>query len=366
MKSIIARIFLILLFPLSIFINGYFREDPSKVEKIATGSLFKTISTQINKWISATNQSIAEYVIPIFFGLLLVYLIVTIILVIKKKEKRGKRLFNLIFNFAAIAGFVYFLFTLTCGIMYYRPTFAETNGIELCEYSTEDLRDMTAALAKDLNVAKVAVKTDSNGVTVMSFKTMEDALNATTVCYEPLTREYKCINKGFAAPKKVSFLGLMPYTNITGFFFPFIFEANVCTDIPYCSLPATMCHEMAHISGYMKEDEANFIAYLACKRSGSADFRYSGLLLAYTYAANALYRANPEYYIEVFGTLSDGVKKDISYRDDYWNKYKGFIANISDAVNNVYLKTNDQTDGTESYGRMVDLLMAEYKSGKSY
>ena len=33
---------------------------------------------------------------------------------------------------------------------------------------------------------------------------------------------------------------------------------------------------------------------------------------------------------------------------------------VSKAVNDVYLKANDQEDGMKSYGRMVDLLLAEY------
>lgn len=33
---------------------------------------------------------------------------------------------------------------------------------------------------------------------------------------------------------------------------------------------------------------------------------------------------------------------------------------MSDKVNDTYLKANKQTDGVESYDRMVDLLMAEY------
>lgn len=35
---------------------------------------------------------------------------------------------------------------------------------------------------------------------------------------------------------------------------------------------------------------------------------------------------------------------------------------ISNSVNNTYLKANGQEDGVKSYGRMVDLLLAEYRS----
>ncbi|MFQ8979614.1 MAG: DUF3810 family protein [Waltera sp.] len=40
--------------------------------------------------------------------------------------------------------------------------------------------------------------------------------------------------------------------------------------------PATMCHELAHIRGYIYEDEANFIAFLACVESDDSTFQYAG------------------------------------------------------------------------------------------
>ena len=57
----------------------------------------------------------------------------------------------------------------------------------------------------------------------------------------------------------------MSRTEITGIFIPFTMEANVNVDIPDYSLGSTMCHELAHLHGFIREDEANYISYLACK-----------------------------------------------------------------------------------------------------
>jgi hypothetical protein len=38
------------------------------------------------------------------------------------------------------------------------------------------------------------------------------------------------------------------------------------------------------------------------------------------------------------------------------------VAEKADAVNNTYLKSNNQEDGVKSYGRMVDLLLAERRT----
>ena len=43
-------------------------------------------------------------------------------------------------------------------------------------------------------------------------------------------------------------------------------------------------------------------------------------------------------------------------------QYEGPIQDISNAANDTYLKANDQADGMRSYGRMVDLLLAEQRA----
>jgi len=108
----------------------------------------------------------------------------------------------------------------------------------------------------------------------------------------------------------------------------------------------------------MREDEANFIAYLACAASDCAEFNYSGALLAYIYSGNALYSADKDTYWEIRDTLSDVAKKDLAANNAFWDRFETKIAEVHDKVNNSYLQSNGQSDGTKSYGRMVDLLLA--------
>ena len=135
----------------------------------------------------------------------------------------------------------------------------------------------------------------------------------------------------YSPPKPVLFSELMSYADIAGMYFPFTVESNINTDGPFFTIPATMGHEMAHQCGFMREDEANFIGYLACKDATDPLTRYSGYSLAYDYALSAL---------------------------------EGPVAEASNAANNAYLKANQQQDGTRSYGRMVDLLLAEAREEK--
>ena len=81
----------------------------------------------------------------------------------------------------------------------------------------------------------------------------------------------------------------MSYMKILGMYAPFTIEANYNANAPDFAKPFTVCHELSHLKGFMREDEANFIAYLACTGSDNVYLQYAGWVYALIYAANALY-----------------------------------------------------------------------------
>ena len=82
------------------------------------------------------------------------------------------------------------------------------------------------------------------------------------------------------------------------------------------------------------------------------------LLLAFLYASNALAGADGAAYSKLMQSLPGVVLQDFRANNAYWQQFATPIADISDKINDGYLKANDQTDGVQSYGRMVDLLVA--------
>jgi hypothetical protein len=86
--------------------------------------------------------------------------------------------------------------------------------------------------------------------------------------------------------------------------------------------------------------------------------QYSGTLLALVTATNALYGYAPDDCRQITDTYNAGVRRDLNNYSDYWDQFKGPVAEASTTVNNNYLKSNKQADGVNSYGRMVDLLLA--------
>ena len=58
---------------------------------------------------------------------------------------------------------------------------------------------------------------------------------------------------------------------------------------------------------------------------------------------------------------SDALRRDIRSNNAYWKQYATPVSEVSDRVNDAYLKANGQENGLRSYGRMVDLLLAYYR-----
>lgn len=185
---------------------------------------------------------------------------------------------------------------------------------------------------------------------------------------EKLGGKYPALSGYYPNPKPIFFSRAMSTVNLTGIFSPYTTEANYNRDVTPYVIPYTICHELAHVKGFIKENEAGFIAYLACSNSDSPQLRYSGALNALSYSLNALYRSvSTEEYQEVLRTVPPQALKDLQTNQAYWQEFnqgvRGAISETARAANDSYLRANAQTDGTKSYGRMVDLLLAYYKIG---
>lgn len=103
------------------------------------------------------------------------------------------------------------------------------------------------------------------------------------------------------------------------------------------------------------------MAFLVCIESEDRYIRYSAYLNLYEYVANALYSADPDLYFQVRAKLSNDVKGEMRAYSEFYDKYRESVASdVSEAVNNTFLVIQG-TEGTKSYGMVVDLAVAYYK-----
>lgn len=256
-----------------------------------------------------------------------------------------------------VAGVLFFLYTLNCGINYQRDSFAEGAGIKTGEYSVEELREVCELLTRDVNTYAVQVERDEAGVMRLDGTEKQEAVEA----MHRLGETYAELEGYYPQPKALTGSWFLSVQSLTGIYVPFTVEANYNGDMTDYNIPFTICHELSHLRGFMQEQEANFIAYLACMETDSDAFCYSGSMLGWIKCMNVLYKEDYEGWKEVREMLVEEAEADLQANSAFWAAYDGAVAEVSEQVNDSYLKANGQADGVESYDRMVDLLVAYYR-----
>lgn len=341
--------------PVLILLNIISKNTPAIVEKVYSTGVDKPIRQFLSLVAGIIPISIAELLMITLWAILFVMIILLLI-----KIKKGGFLKQLL-NIAVYLSSLYILFMLLWGLNYNRLPFDKIAGLKLQKSSKKELYELCSSLIDRANKLRDEVKENSKGVMTIEggykdvFKRAPDGYSKAAVAYPELGGKY-------GSPKAVLLSVPMSYTGITGIYMPYTGEPNVNVNIRDFMLPCTTTHEMAHQRGFAREDEANFIAYLACAAHPDNDFKYSGVMLALIHSMNALAGADYNGFKELASKYSAGVKRDLIDNREFWTQYEGQIEKISNSVNNTYLKSNGQKDGVESYGRMVDLLLAEYKS----
>ncbi len=357
----LKRLFLLLLFPAGLLLLDFAKKHPEFTEHVFARGFFKIYSQIFSNITGLFPFSLAEFGICLGIFLIPAIVIIEIILVIKRKGSRIYMIVRDILTVAGIASLAYFLLVVGCSVNYYRYTFGQIAGFDVHDSSVDELKYLCDDLAAKASELRAKVGEDENGVYRLSFS--KHALGEKCrEAYKNLAKVYPETGGLYPRPKCVIHSTLMSMAEFTGVYVPFTMEANVNIDAPDYSIASTMCHELAHLRGFIREDEANYIAYLACMASDDVELQYSGVVEALLYAGNALAGKDYEAYCAMRAGLHPGINRDYAANSEYWKQYeKTVISETANEINDTYLKQNDQEDGVQSYGRVVDLLLAEQR-----
>ncbi|WP_167957556.1 DUF3810 domain-containing protein [Anaerosporobacter faecicola] len=360
------RIWLLLLLPLGLFILLLVRWSPFVAEYWFSRGIYRVVEEAYCFITGLVPISIAEILLYLS-PFLLIYVVFRMVRkLVREKEDRQQNLARYVLNLLCIVSTAFFLFMVLCGVNYYRYPFSRVCGLTVETYSIEELYGLCEELAAQANVLRAQITSeDEAGVFQLSTSDFETAKEAKKAMTE-LGKQYASLSGYYSVPKPVLASRAMSYTDTTGLFVTITMEANINVDVADYGIPATMCHELAHQKGYMRENEANYIAYLACMNSDNIEFQYSGTMDALSYATSQLYDHDVELYKQIREQYSDEVLADRIANSQYWKTYhNAFVSSVSSKLNDAYLKANNQTSGEQSYGEMIDLLLAQYRKTHS-
>lgn len=300
--------------------------------------------------------------IAVFGGISLI--IVYIVLMIRKKGRRRKVSSVCSLILLWIVSFVMLAETLNCFIMYRCSSFASVHGISEDKFTAEQLYSLAVIMTEKCNEAEKLIERDDNGDMLLTC----DVYSETKAAMQNISSEYPTLSGYYPDPKGILCSGIMTRFDLLGIYFPFSLEANYNKDMYNSELPDTICHEFAHLKGWIKEDEANFIAFLACTESGAPELVYSGYMSALSYLRSKVYRENSISETDkfaLFSMASDNVVHDLYekgriFREAKETKLGTAMSAVSDKAMETSLRLNGVPDGVKSYGRFVDLLLNYY------
>lgn len=280
------------------------------------------------------------------------------------------------------------IMTLNCFILYHASAFSEHYfGESQEQYTLEELITVYNMVAENCNRLAGQMERDDTGMVIYTGSTGElgdasyeeqlrDMADQARRLMQQLGQEYEQLNGWYPRPKSMFFSDFMCQQYMQGYYFPFSMEANYNDVMHILNIPSTMCHELAHLRGYIYEDEANFIGYLACVQSEDIFIEYAGYLSVLNYLYNDLYKAwkteRTAYEAAVEKVrpvaVSEQVWEDnIFVSDEEWERInrKALIdTEVVDKAADVFvdanLKVNGVSDGKVSYSRVVNLLLQYY------
>ncbi|MBO5283370.1 MAG: DUF3810 domain-containing protein [Lachnospiraceae bacterium] len=324
--------------------------------------------------------SVGEWMLAIGVGLVVIALVLGLVLLVLRIVRGVRshcrrtpdtgcpvwiRRYYLFFAWTLLA--VCTIMTLNCSLLYHASTFSEQYFLDSGEeYTLEQLTEVRNMVVEQCNALAPEMERDENG-RILYNGTARDMQEAAIRAMQKLGETYDQLDGYYPHPKPFAASDFFCQQYMQGYFFPFSMEANY-NDVMYImNKPDTFCHELAHLRGYIYEDEANFISFLACIQSEEPIFVYSGYLSVLNYLDNDFYQAigrDQEAYLAQPRISAQVLEDNVFVTEEEWERINGSaliatqtVDQVSDVLRDTSLKAFGVNDGVLSYNRVVRLLL---------
>lgn len=319
---------------------------------------------------SVGELMIVAGIVIVVFGLILGFAAGIYFLASKKVNGKQKmkvlcRKFYTFFGWSMAV--IFAVMTLNCYMLYHTSSFSEKYLTETKdEYSLEELALLRNYVVMQANELARQVERDEEGKVIYSKDMSREAISI----MQNLGESYDQLKGYYPVPKELKSSEFLCQQYMQGYYFPFSMEANYNGVMYNVNKPVTMCHELAHVKGFIYEDDANLIGFLACINSNDPTFQYSGYLSVLNYIDNDFYEAigkNKQIYSS-HEKISSTVKKDnVFLTEEAWVKVEqkavvktAVVSKIADNFLETNLVLNGINEGMLSYSNVVSLLLDYY------
>jgi len=301
--------------------------------------------------------SLAEFII-----MFLPVIIVIVFVISFKYSKDLKSMLRFLTFMFSIVTLVYTIFVFNFATGYRGSTLEDKLDLNRTEISVEELNDTAELLLKKAYEYITEIDYIYGGHSVMPYSLDEMNVKLNDA-YAKLAKKHSFLPNLKSNIKYVLLSDWLSYTHISGVYTYYTGEANLNISFPDYTLPFTAAHELSHQRGIAREDEANFMAFLICIESDDPYILYSAYLHLFEYVSNALYEADRQMYMTLLNRMDNRIRSEMIAYNQFFKKYEGsVVSGVSATINDTFLKLQGQSDGRKSYGRVVDLAVAYYRS----
>ena len=270
-----------------------------------------------------------------------------------------KGLVKLITTALLIFSIILSSFVCLWGADQFAPTFIEKSGYNETSYTIEEAAEAAVFYLYMANAYAEAVPRDEEGIS--DFGSFRDVAAELDSGYRYLEETYgEAFAVGKVTPKPMAFSWLMSSLGLTGIYTAYTGEIGINVDTPDQSIPYVISHECAHRTTVTQENDANFVAFLACTHSDSILYQYSGYYSAFIYVYNAISKVNQSVQSTLWGAMSEKLKADVVSANAHYAAFEKPVKQVAQRMNDSYLKTFNQPTGINNYGAVAGALIAYY------
>tara|TARA_B100001093_G_scaffold204034_1_gene196100 strand:- start:8056 stop:9099 length:1044 start_codon:yes stop_codon:yes gene_type:complete len=326
--------------------------------------LFKINNTLINDFYYPHIYKNVSNILFFLFGNIpfsvgdIIYIIIPLYIIIKLKNSYTRRR-NFVFIIKTFAT-IYIFFQLNWGLNYHNNNVInKLYGIE--KYDFNQLVKVTNLFVEKTNIIHNKLSKSDTIAADLNYN-YELVFNESIKAVNNLDFDNKIYLPKQIKIKRSLFSTPLSYIGFSGYINPFTLEAQINNNVPELFMPVTTSHEISHLKGYAKENEANFIGILASVNSKNLFLSYSGNIQALRYLLVEVRKQDKKESQKIIQKINKGVLKNISNAEKKINKYSNPFEPYIKEIYGFYLKANNQKDGIKSYNQVVRLLVGYYSN----
>jgi hypothetical protein len=239
-----------------------------------------------------------------------------------------------------------------------RESFYKHLGIQVGSYSSYELVQLAALLIREAKEMVDMVTTDKNGHFILQNKATlyDDSIHA----LQTIHSMYGGLSEFFPRPKRTMFPRLIANRGAFGYWSFFTMEVVYNGEMLDIDKPFTILHELAHSAGYIDEDDADFIAFLAGFYSENNCIRYSTLVAALDILLGVNFELDDYFPFDV-PIMPEQMIRDLDNRYEHWHSNVGIFREIASFFRrNTEQHKVERTEAVDSIERIVNMMIAYF------